>query len=339
MQVSITIPAWASHVISDLTDMERRPQPVNAKTVSSFKLKLPDDCYFEYAFVEAQSDPLNHGSINLKRLRADPQNPLKADNPWYLGISAIRGPEYKADPLANPVVKAAGILQRFKLESSELAETRRIVSYTPATYATVALPVIYIQDGLAYYRIARLADVLEELLQKEKLAPAHLVFVEPNDRFKEYRYNPAYQAFMVKELLPFITAKLKTTARRIAMGASLGGLMSSILALEYPDVFQTVVSQSGAFLGSPEDPDFYKSKSSWVLERLQKQDTLPVSWYIDTGSLEWLYDINKQVAEVLQAKNYVYRYAQRAAGHNWVNWRNGLADALRFVLSQELPDS
>ncbi len=332
MDVSIKIPKWASYVVSDLTDMERRPQKLSPKTIRSFKLKLPDDCYFEYAFVRGDSETNPKAATDAKGLEPDPENKQKADNPWYPGISAVIGPDYRADPLANPQLEAKGKVRRFRLESKHLAETRRIMSYSPAGFEDKLLPTFYIQDGVAYYRIAKLPEVLETLIA-EGYPPVHLIFIEPNDRAKEYRYNDSYQAFIIEELLPFIQTELATTSQRGAMGASLGGLMSAILGIKHPDLFQTVISQSGAFMGSPDELDFYTGQSSWVLETLGEKERLPLRWYIDTGKLEWLYDINKQVAEVLNAKDYDVQYAERNSGHNWVTWRNGLGEALKFALS------
>lgn len=322
MQTIIQIPEWASYVISDLTDMDRNPHPVNSSAVSKFTLNLADDVYFEYAFLDASG-----------KMWADPLNTVKADNPWYPTASAIVGPVYLADALASPSLKAGGLVKRFRHASDSLVEKRKIITYTPQGFETEALPVIYIQDGVAYYRIAKLPEVLESLVQANKVRPAHLVFVEPNDRTKEYRYNPDYRAFMIEELIPLIENELKTTNERTLMGASLGGLLSATLALHHPDLFQSVISQSGAFLGSPEEPDFYTGKTSWVLDELKNRETLALRWYLETGTLEWLTGINRELKDALESKNYAVEYVERNAGHNWVNWRNGVAKALLFALS------
>lgn len=318
MNVTVAIPSWAKFIVSDFTDMDRNPQPVTEPRIS---FELPDDAYFEYAFLDAEGVR-----------KPDPENPIKADNPWFPNSSAVLAPNYKPDVYANPTVKAEGRVLRPRVESKYLQQTRRMIVYTPKGFENQALPVIYVQDGIAYYRIAKLAEVLEHLLQKSLIRPAHFVFIEPIDRHVEYRFNPAYRAFMIDELLPLIDKELQTASERIAMGASLGGLMSATLALEHPDLFQTVVAQSGAFIGSPEELDFYKGKSSWVLENLQLRERLPIRWYTETGTIEWLKDINRKVHDVLLQKNYDHVYAERNAGHNWTNWRNGLGNALKFAL-------
>jgi enterochelin esterase-like enzyme len=318
MKVTISIPEWAKFIISDFTDMDRSPQAVVA---SEWSFDLPDNAYFEYGFLDADG-----------KLQPDPTNPVKADNPWFPNTSAILAPNYKADIYANPTAKAEGRILRPRIESAYLKQTRRVIIYTPRGFENQALPVLYVQDGVAYYRITRLAEVLEQLLEEDLIRPAHLAFIEPIDRLADYRFNTNYRAFITDELLPMIDKELQTTLERIAMGASLGGLVSATLALEHPEHFQTVVAQSGAFLGSPAELDFYKGKSSWVLETLQQREHVPIRFYTETGTIEWLTDINRKVHKVLEQKGYDHVYAERNAGHNWVNWRNGLGNALRFAL-------
>ena len=324
MTADVTIPDWATHILSDHTDMERSPHPVDAARVKSFSLELPDDVYFEYAFQNAAGEVL-----------ADPENPTPAQNPWFKSASAVVGPEFGFPDLVPDDFKAAGEVKRLRLESANLHQTRRVIIYTPVGYVGEALPCLYLQDGVAYYRIAGLPAVLEVLLARGDVRPAHLVFVEPNDRTAEYRYNPAYRDFMTEELLPLVEAEVKTIGERLLMGASLGGLLSATLALHHPELFSTVVSQSGAFLGSPDELDFYKGKTSWVLEALNERPKQDLRWYVETGTLEWLTGINRAVAEVLEAKGYDYEYQERNLGHNWMNWRLGLVDALRFALAKD----
>ena len=322
MKLEIKIPTWARHIVSDLTDMDRRPHPVDARKVSQFTLELPDDVYFEYAFLDAQG-----------QMRPDPENDVKADNPWFPVASAVYGPEYAPDPYASPAEEARGRLQRQRLESEHLKQVRRLTFYTPQGHGAEPLPVVYLQDGTAYLRIARLPAVLEALLFASEVRPAHLVFLEPVDRAAEYRYNPAYRAFMTEEVLPLAEERLSTSGERVAMGASLGGLLSATLALHHPEAFGAVVAQSGAFLGSPEEPEFYTGTSSWVLAQVEAGRGRTVRWSLETGTLEWLCGINRKLAAALEAGGYDYRYQERHAGHNWVNWRNGLAAALRFALA------
>jgi len=55
-------------------------------------------------------------------------------------------------------------------------------------------------------------------------------------------------------------------------------------------------------------------------------------WHLDCGQLEWLLASNERLAAALAEKGAIVRLVTRPAGHNWVNWRNGLAQGLCFAL-------
>ena len=322
MQAEITIPDWARHVVSDHTDMDRSPHPVDSNRVSSFRLKLPDDVYFEYAFLDEEG-----------QMRADPRNEVRAQNPWYPEVSAIVGPDYRASPYAElPAEAATGQLDRHRFESEALGGTRRVTVYTPQQHGSRQLPLLLVQDGTAFLRLANLAGVLETLLTEERVVPARLAFVEPVDRTVEYGFEEPYRRFTLEELLPFLAAEYPSDGQPLLMGASLGGLVSATLALLHPHRFAGLATFSGAFLGTPENRDFYGSQRSWVLERLAATEDLQLRWYSEVGTIEWLTEVNQRVHRELERRAAEHAYRERHAGHNWTNWRNGLADALEFLL-------
>ena len=330
MTYTIDIPDWAVEIYSDFSDWERHSVKVSDVTQNGvWSFELPNDAYFEYCFVDEQG-----------KMRPDPNNDSKADSPWYPAARVIQGPDYQAHSCLYPEKLDLSPLERYKLDSihlqPNLAESRRVMSYSPKGFEEKELPIVYVQDGVAYARAAQLPLVLETLLKGKKVKPAHFVFIEPQDRSIEYPYTVDYQQFVIEEVLPTMEEHLSFDGTRIAMGASLGGLVSGLLAWNYPEHFQTVVTQSGAFLGSPTNMDYYGATESWLLEQIQKHDAdrFPngLSWYVDCGNLEWLQPVNQDIAQALEAKGYQTKSHFRNAGHNWVNWRNGLADALIFAL-------
>ena len=323
MDLRILVPDWARHVVSDLTDMDRNPVRVDASKVRAITLDLPDDVYFEYGFLDANG-----------RMRADPDNDQRADNPWYPEVSATHGPRYRPDPLAFPDdVLEGGTVDRGRLPSAALGgQPRRWVVYTPAGHEGSELPWVIVQDGIAFYRMAKLHLALEALLRQGAARPARFAFVEPIDRRAEYGFSSGFRAFLTDELLPELDKRYGGTGERIWLGASLGGLLSATVGLERPDLVSTIVTFSGAYLGTPEDRDFYDSERSWVLDRLRAGDAAPARWYLDVGTIEWLTDANRKVAEALSERGIDHEFRERNAGHNWTNWRNGMSAALRFAL-------
>ncbi len=322
MRVDLTPPGWATHLLSDLTDWRREPLPV----AELRPFDLPDDAYFEYAWQDEKGEP-----------RPDPSNGNPRLNPWWPYACHLAGPAYAPDPHA---VRAAGVpargrTLRLELESGLLAQKRRLLVYSPAGCADRELPLVVFQDGKAYYGWGRVPGVLDALLDEGAVGPAHLVFVPPVARSREYAFNPVYRRFICDEVIPFVSARVHWTGRATAWGASLGGLLSAQLAWERPDIFGRVVAQSGAFQFSP-DMDFtrpFGGDEAFLHQVREHRAPVPeIRWYLECGTLEWLHRSNRNLAEALRSRGTVAELKLRHAGHNWVNWKNGIASGLRAAL-------
>jgi enterochelin esterase-like enzyme len=319
MDVELRPPAWATHLLSDLTDWLRAPLPV--RELRPFG--LPDDAYFEYAWLDADGQP-----------KADPEDPNPARNPWWDYARGLQGPAYRPDPDAVPGDRRpAGRVLRLVVPSRILGQERHVLIYSPAGLADASLPAVYFQDGKSYFGWGRAAQVLDRLLSTGRVRAAHLIFVVPSDRSWEYVIRGEYLRFLVEELLPAVEARAPCDGQRIALGASLGGLLSAGLAWRHPDLFQTVAAQSGAFLYAPdrEVDDPYRGPE-WLRQQVRAAPRRSIRWYLVCGTLEWLAPCNLRLAESLRAKGYACELHLRHAGHNWVNWGDGLPGALRFAL-------
>jgi len=319
MRVALTPPPWATHLLSDLTDWRKAPVPV----ADLVPFEIPDDAYFEYAWQDAAGER-----------HPDPDNPNPLLNPWWKFASHLTGPLYRPDRwVVAAGVRPQGRVLRLKVTARLFGGARQVLVYTPAGFGDAELPTIYFQDGKAFYGWGRVSQVLDRLIGKAMVAPAHLVFLTPAQRTIEYAFNDDYLAHMVDEVLPTVEARIRCNGQRTAWGASLGGLCSAHLAWNNPDIFQQVVSQSGAFLFSP-DMDFenpFAGNESFA-GLVQQQGARPVAWYLACGALEWLESSNAHLAEILARQGARVQYQTSNAGHNWVNWRNGLASGLRFSL-------
>ena len=321
MLVELKPPPWAAHLLSDLTDWQRAPVPVD----EIVPFEIPDDAYFEYAYADA------HGER-----RGDPDNNNPRLNPWWDFACNLSGPDYRPDPWVPPAGdRPRGRVLRLEVPSKLLNQTRHLLVYSPAGHGEDQLPVILFQDGKAYYGWGQVPQVMDRLLEAGKIKPAHLVFVPPRKRSEEYAFNPVYRDFLRKELLPLVEDRVGCNGRRTAWGASLGGLLSAQMAWDYPDLFQKVVTQSGAFLFSPDmdRSNVFAGRES-MLAAVRAADPPPVQWHLDCGTLEWFLASNQHLAEALAAKGASARLITRPAGHNWVNWRHGLADGLKFALGK-----
>jgi enterochelin esterase family protein len=323
MLLQLNPPAWATHFVSDLTDWRQRPVPV----ADLGPLTLPDDAYLEYAWLDAAG-----------QVRPDPDDPERAQNLWFTANSR-HGPQYLPDPLAasrEPV--PAGHLQRLHLQSAVLGQRRHLALYTPAGQGDARLPVVYVQDGTAFHHVGHANRLLERLLGQGRARPAHLAYVEPVAREREYFFNEAYERFWLEEALPAVEARLACDGERLALGASLGGLVSAWVAWRHPELFGTVAAVSGAFLYGPGDSLATLGQGSeWLLEQVRTQPPRSLRFSLACGTLEWLNAPNRRLAAALRDKGYAVRYSERNAGHNWVNWHDSLAGVLEFALSINHP--
>ncbi len=331
MVLRVTVPAWAEKLASDLTDMDRDPTPVTPGEV--VELELPDDVYFEYGFIGADG-----------ALRPDPDAVCRAPSVWYGEVSCAVGPAYRRSELADPPADlAGGSEERLRIDSRALGQTRRVAVYTPSSVAAdEPTPLAVVQDGVAFKRVGGLHLVLEALLRRGEVRPVRLAFVEPVDRLAEYAFSEGYQSFVEEELEPELVRRYPLTGQRVWVGASLGALASATLALRRaardPDAARAdaVLSLSGAFLGAPGSFDPYRSRESWLVERLADPGTpLPGTWHLHVGTLEWLHEVNRRAAAALASRAGVRSVlTESSAGHNWPNWKDALPGALRTVLSR-----
>ncbi|MBU8871626.1 MAG: hypothetical protein KOO60_12240 [Gemmatimonadales bacterium] len=320
MRIELTPPGWATHLFSDLTDWKKDPLPVDRLE----PFDLPDDAYFEYAWQDGSG-----------ALRPDPGNHSPRLNPWLEFACNITGPQYRPDPDGEVGrQRPRGRLMRLTLDSRILKQSRSLLVYSPPGMAEAALPHILFQDGKAYYGWGKAPQILDRLLAAGVVGPAHLVFVPSVARTKEYAFNSSYREFLINEVLPFVEDRVPCDGRRTAWGASLGGLLAAQLAHQEPELFQTVVTQSGAFLFSEDmDLNYPFSGNESFLASVYDSVQRPIRWHFQCGSLEWLLSSNRRLADALGNKGSVASLNIRNAGHNWVNWRNGMSDGFRFALA------
>jgi len=319
MRFDPPIPSFATHIVHDLNAFKRDPVPV-----ADFEpFDVPDDSYVEYGFVDADG-----------AFRADPTND-EAHNQWYDWARGVFGADYQASPynFGKGPDTAIGELTRHRLESAILGQTRRALIYTPLGYDDQALPTILVQDGLGFLHYARVPMVLDALIADGKIPPARAVLVPPIDRDVEYPHNEAYQRFFLEELLPWADDAAINDGRRILLGASLGGLVSTLIAWQQPELFESVALLSGAFLTSPDNPREHYRGRGWFAEQVRSQPKKPLRFHLFAGTLEWLTDANRDLVQALTDKGYEPTYFERNVGHNWVGWRDAVGPLITNALA------
>ena len=173
----------------------------------------------------------------------------------------------------------------------------------------------------------------DNLIADSAIPPVVAVLPDSLDsetRMRELRLHEPFVEFLTSELLPWAHDRLSFAddpTQTVVAGSSLGGLTSAFCGLRRPDVFGLVLSQSGAFQrGLPED--------------FARADRLPLRLHLDVGTLETsafekfpsLYHANLHMRDVLIAKGYDVSFREFPGGHDYLCWRETVADGLVALL-------
>jgi enterochelin esterase-like enzyme len=217
-----------------------------------------------------------------------------------------------------------GRVEEFDFESRLLQNRRRLHAYLPPGYdaeRTRRFPTLYVHDGSEYLHRGRLPTVLDNLIFGRAMSPLIAIMVDPVVRGREYRASEAYAACVERELLPSMEQRYRTLAQREArgvMGASLGGLISTYVALARPQLFSRVGGQSSAL-------HLEEAKIGALLTNASAR----TAFYLDVGKYEPRYlPTHQRIVARLTALGYPCVFQQLAAGHNWTSWRAHLKDLL-----------
>jgi enterochelin esterase-like enzyme len=267
--------------------------------------------------------------VNGREGVLDPANPKQQ---WggFGPNSVVAMPGYVFPQEINPRddVPSGDLSAAAEIASTSLGYSISYQVYTPAGYEMlVDLPVIYVTDAHEYTdaRMGSMPTVLDNLIADGRIEPVLAVFVDPRDpktgrnrRESEYLSNPAYAAFLARELVPLIDGTYKThpaPGGRAILGASYGGVNAAYCGWAYPDVFQLVAMQSPAFVAD-----------ETIYERYTSADRLPLRMFMSTGH-PWDFDARAMKA-ILEEKNYDLVYMEVPEGHSWGQWRAQLDDLL-----------
>ncbi|ADV66387.1 alpha/beta hydrolase [Deinococcus maricopensis] len=323
--VTFTPPAGATALVGDFTDWKKKP-PLPVVGGAPLVLSLPRDSWTEYAWLGADGKPF-----------ADPDNAQRSLNPWWPYPRAVQVGTFPQHPIwSAPEPEARGTITRVTWEGGVFPGTRRAVVYTPPGYVPgVPLPVYYVQDGVAFYRTGKLAELMDRALHAGAVTPCAFAFVEPGDRSEEYYLNDRYLDFLTAEVFPRVEGELVVAGERGLWGASLGGLISLHLGSAHPELFARVVSHSGAFIASraaaARGEVDTTTAGEELLERLRREPPTHLRLSLDTGTLEWLLAPNRRMAALVADLGLPHQYREYASGHNWVTWRAALTEALLYM--------
>jgi enterochelin esterase-like enzyme len=270
----------------------------------------------------------------------DPLNPRLAHSP--VGSSSVcyaHGhvvPDWtRFDPEARP-----GTLTDLMMPSRALRRDCPVTLYRPARFRRDGqYPLLIVHDGGDYLQYAAAKTVLDNLIHRLDVAELVAAFVYPGDRLAEYANSAAHAQFLTAELLPQLETELPLAGApsgRCLMGASFGAVASLSTAYRHPEVYGSLLLQSGSFVftgvGNEDDGrpvfepvvrfmDRYRASPRPVAGRL----------FVSCGQYEPLITVNRSMVGVFEAAGMSVRYIETPDGHSWENWRDQLRSGLSWI--------
>lgn len=289
-------------------------QPVELQSAGpdlwTYTLELPPLAYMEYMFIvdgERVLDPLNP--------RKTPNGLGKYNNFFYI-------PPASSTPLAR--LPQGGLRGRLIPEILDggmfVAGGRRsIMFYQPPVTSPVPLLVVY--DGCDFYRRARLAAIVDNLIAESRIAPIALAMIQNGGtaRMVEYACSDATLSFLQSVVLPAAHRQLTLVKDEGAfgiMGASMGGLMSMYTAYRLPQLFGKVLSLSGAFV--------VNQREQVVFDLVANGTPRPIQVWLDVGQFDYVHLLqsNHRMRALLEKRGYPVTYREYPAGHSYPAWRD-----------------
>ena len=271
----------------------------------------------------------------------------------------------------NPSAKS-GIVVQEKFKSDLLNNERDVWIYEPPDYSASGAPcaLVVLFDGRAYNSIIPTPTILDNLYAARRIPRTIAVLVGDSDRGRDLIPTSELAASIATELVPWIRARyhVATDSRQVVIGgSSAGGFVAVYTALHHPDVFGSVLSQSGAYFRSPDFRNYGANRApaavpgdgdrhdleelmdrgvaettGWLAKEVIDRPKLPLRFYLDaglfevdlTGSSIGILESTRHMRDVLLAKGYEVRYQMFVGGHDYVNWRGTLADGLVTLIGK-----
>jgi enterochelin esterase-like enzyme len=270
----------------------------------------------------------------------DPLNPRLSRSPvgdssaCYAHGYAV--PEWTfADPEERP-----GSLTDLVVPSRALRRDARVTLYLPARFRRSArYPLLIVHDGGDYLGYAAAKTVLDNLIHRLDVAELVAAFVYPGDRLAEYANSAAHARYLTAELLPRLDAELPLVSKpagRCLLGSSFGAVASLATAYRYPEVYGSLLVQSGSFVftdignnhgGGPAFEPVVKFINRYRAAPRRVADRM----FVSCGVYEPLIIPNRSMVPVFEGAGMTVRYVEARDGHSWENWRDRLRAGLSWI--------
>lgn len=252
------------------------------------------------------------------------------------------------------------------IHSNILGADRQYTVFLPAGYETNtdrSYPVLYLLHGMNgthedWAGRGHLKDVMDQLKAAGEVVDMIVVMPNAGGNIGEGVWNGyfdmdgwAYERFFYEEFLPTVEKQYRIKgdkANRAIAGLSMGGGGSTSYAQRHADMFCACYAMSALMhLPKPDDVPAAEQTKMWHLTKAAnkyscvdfvsnaddktKQALRTISWYIDIGDDDFLFDCNVDFIMAMRKAEIPYQLRVRDGGHTWEYWHSALYEALPFV--------
>jgi len=280
---------------------------------------------------------------------------------WLIFVFSFSFSAY-AQPAQTKVALPATV-ESYKLNSKLMAREMPYRVVLPVNYNNsnekTFYPVVYLLHGLT----GHFNNWTDRTKLAEYAAKYNFIIVTPEGNNGWYTDsssvpNDKYESYIIQELIPEVDKKyrtLKDKNHRAIAGLSMGGYGSIKFGLKYPEMFSLVGSFSGALgAGTWTEKTLGKNGAAaqsilgvFGIENSQtrltndvfkivrempadKIKTLPFL-YVDCGTEDFLFQNNRDFADLLVEKKVPHEFRQLPGIHDWRFWNSQVQEFLRLT--------
>lgn len=262
------------------------------------------------------------------------------------------------------------VIERMTVKSSVLSHDVQYAVYLPPDYESSqrSYPIVYLlhgytDDNTAWLQFGEINRYADKGIADGTIPPMIIVMPDADSTWyiDSYDGKEKYEDFFFSEFIPAIESQyhIKSQKRyRGIAGLSMGGYGTLIYSLKHPDMFSAAAPLSAAVFDDDalkDMPDdnydrafgqlygrtlkgekrlsnaWYKNSVLKLVEQKSTDDLKKVRYWIDCGDDDFLTKGNCLLHIALSEKQVPHEYRVRDGAHNWVYWRTGITDALKFI--------
>ena len=262
------------------------------------------------------------------------------------------------------------IIENTEIQSTILGKPVKYSVYLPEDYETSQrnYPVVYLLHGLGqnsstWLQEGEIKSSVDNAIKDRTIPPMILIMPDAEKTWyiNSFDGKVLYEDFFIKEFIPGVekTFRIRSEKKyRGIAGVSMGGYGTFYYSLKYPDLFSAAaplsaaVRNDSAFMkltdevyadrfekvlgpvanGGNRFTPFYRTHSIIdIVKNAQGSELSKVRYWIDCGDDDPLVEGNCLVHLMLTDKKVPNEFRVRDGAHNYIYWRSGIIDALKYI--------